>query len=172
MKTQVAIIGAGPSGLMLGHLLRQAGIDAIIVERQSREHVEGRIRAGVLEETITNILDRLGINARMHAEGLLHSGVNLADGERLIRIELEELTGKAVMVYGQTEVTRDLIDAAPERGLEIIWRADNVRLQDIGSERPYLTFESSGTKRRRNLSGSIPLAGWVFLPTCHPATRN
>ena len=148
MKTQVAIIGAGPSGLMLGHLLRQAGIDAIIVERQSREHVEGRIRAGVLEETITNILDRLGINARMHAEGLLHSGVNLADGERLIRIELEELTGKAVMVYGQTEVTRDLIDAAPERGLEIIWRADNVRLQDIGSERPYLTFESSGTKRR------------------------
>jgi len=148
MKTQVAIIGAGPSGLMLGHLLRQAGIEAVIVERQTREHVEGRIRAGVLEDTTTNILDRLGINARMHAEGLPHDGVNLADGERLIRIGLKELTGKPVMVYGQTEVTRDLIDAAPERDLEIIWQASQVELHDVESESPHLSFESEGEVHR------------------------
>lgn len=80
MKTQVVIIGSGPSGLMLGHLLRQSGIDAVIIERQTREHVEGRIRAGVLEDTTTNIMDQLGINQRLHAEGLPHGGVNLADG--------------------------------------------------------------------------------------------
>jgi p-hydroxybenzoate 3-monooxygenase len=148
MKSQVAIIGAGPSGLMLGHLLRQAGIEAVIVERQTREHVEGRIRAGVLEDTTTNILDRLGINARLHAEGLPHDGVNLADGERLIRIDLKELTGKPVMVYGQTEVTRDLIDAAAERDLKIIWQAGQVELHEIESENPHLSFESEGETHR------------------------
>jgi p-hydroxybenzoate 3-monooxygenase len=148
MKTQVAIVGSGPAGLMLGHLLRQAGIDAVIVERQSREHVEARIRAGVLEDTTTNILDRLGINARMRAEGLPHNGVNLADSERLIRIDIAALTGRPVMVYGQTEVTKDLIEAAPERGLEIIWRAESVQLHDIETEAPYLTF-ASGAKQRR-----------------------
>jgi len=148
MKTQVAIVGSGPAGLMLGHLLRQAGIDAIIVERQSREHVEGRIRAGVLEDTTTHILDRLGINARMRAEGLPHGGVNLADGERLIRIDIAALTGRPVMVYGQTEVTRDLIDAAPARGLQIVWRAESVRLHDIETDAPYLTFHSDGKPQR------------------------
>ena len=128
VRTQVAIVGAGPAGLMLGHLLRQAGIDAMIVERQTRAHVEGRIRAGVLEDTTTNILERLGIDGRMRKEGLPHSGVNLADGQRLIRIDIKRLTGRPVMVYGQTEVTRDLIDAAPARGLEIAWEADEVRL--------------------------------------------
>ena len=148
MKTQVAIIGSGPAGLMLGHLLRQAGIDAVIVERQTREHVEARIRAGVLEDTTTNILDRLGINQRLHAEGLPHAGVNLADGRRLIRIDILGLTGRPVMVYGQTEVTKDLIDAAPERGLEIIWEADGVTLHDLQSDTPYLTFQRNGPEER------------------------
>jgi p-hydroxybenzoate 3-monooxygenase len=143
-RTQVAIVGSGPAGLLLGHLLRQAGIDAIIVERQSREHVESRIRAGVLERTATDLLDRLGIAARLRAQGLVEHGFFLADGARLIRIELEELTGKHVVVYGQTEITRDLIDAAPERGLEIIWQAGAVAIHDISSECPFVTFEKEG----------------------------
>lgn len=148
MKTDVAIIGSGPAGLMLGHLLRMAGIGAVIVERQSREHVEGRIRAGVLEDTTTNILERLEIDARMREEGLPHSGVNLADGERLIRIDIEGLTGRQVMVYGQTEVTKDLIDAAPDRDLEIIWQADSVRLHAIETDAPYITFDKDGASER------------------------
>ena len=148
MRTQVAIVGAGPAGLMLGHLLRQAGIDAMIVERQTRAHVEGRIRAGVLEDTTTNILERLGIDGRMRKEGLPHSGVNLADGQRLIRIDIKRLTGRPVMVYGQTEVTRDLIDAAPARGLEIAWEADEVRLHDTETESPFLTFRRDGKAER------------------------
>lgn len=148
MKTDVAIIGSGPAGLMLGHLLRQAGVDAVIVERQTKEHVAGRIRAGVLEDTTTNVLKRLGIDARMKREGLPHAGFNLADGGRLIRINVEELTGRPVMVYGQTEVTRDLIDAAPDRGLKIIWQAADVALHDIESDQPYVTFEHDGEAER------------------------
>ncbi len=133
---------------MLGHLLRQAGIDCIIVERQSEAHVKGRIRAGVLEDTTTHILGQLGIDARMKSLGLPHGGVNLADGERLIRIDFEKLTGRLVTVYGQTEVTRDLIDAAPERGLDILWQAAEVALHHIDSESPYLTLRLGGEERR------------------------
>ena len=148
MKTQVAIVGSGPAGLMLGHLLRQAGIDVVIVERQSRAHVEGRIRAGVLEDTTTDILERLGLDARMRREGLVHTGVNLADGERLIRIDIQGLTGRSVTVYGQTEVTRDLVDAAADRGLEIIWEAEDVCLFGIESDAPWLTFARDGESFR------------------------
>lgn len=133
---------------MLGHLLRKAGIDAVIVERQSREHVEGRIRAGVLEDTTTKILTQLKIDGRMQREGLPHGGVYLADGERLIHIDIERLTGRPVMVYGQTEVTKDLIDAAPERALEIVWEANAVSLHDIESESPYVTYEKGGEIKR------------------------
>jgi len=147
-STQVAIIGSGPAGLVLGHLLRQAGIDALIVERQSREHVEGRIRAGVLEDTTTGILEKLQIDGRMHEEGLPHGGVNLADGERLIRIDIERLTGRSVMVYGQTEVTKDLIDAAPDRGLDIIWEASDVVLHGVETDSPFLTYMKDGTTGR------------------------
>lgn len=147
-KCDVIIIGSGPAGLMLGHLLHQAGIEAVIVERHTREHVEGRIRAGVLEDTTTHILDRLGINARLHAEGLLQGGVNLADGERLIRIDIQKLTGRSVMVYGQTEVTRDLIDAAPGRGLEILWEAQDVALHEIETKSPSITFIHEGAPAR------------------------
>jgi len=148
MKTDVLIIGSGPAGLMLGHLLRMADINAVVIERQTREHVEGRIRAGVLEDTTTNILQRLNIDGRMRSEGLPHSGVNIVAGERLIRIDIEKLTGRRVTVYGQTEITRDLIGAAAERGLEILWETDSLELHDVLSTAPYATFSESGAARR------------------------
>ena len=148
MKTQVAIIGAGPAGLMLGHLLRQAGIDAVILERQTEAHVLSRIRAGVLESVTTEILDELGLGSRMHAEGLPHDGFCLQDEERRVRIDIRALTGRQVMVYGQTELTRDLIDAAPARGLEILWEATDVALNGIDTDAPWVTFQHAGAQRR------------------------
>ncbi len=148
MKTQVAIIGAGPAGLLLGHLLRAEGIDCVVVERVAGDYVLGRIRAGVLEQVTTGLMTRLGLDARMNAEGLPHDGFNLADGERLIRIDIANLTGKQVMVYGQTELTRDLMEAAPSRGLEVIYDAGDVALHDIESDAPFLTYTKDGTTHR------------------------
>jgi p-hydroxybenzoate 3-monooxygenase len=148
VKTQVAIVGAGPAGLLLGHLLRAAGIDCVIVERQSPGYVLGRIRAGVLERGTVELMQRLGLDARMNAEGLLHDGFNLANGKNLIRINLAELTGHRVMVYGQTEITRDLMDAAGARRLEIIYEADDVALHDIETEAPYLSYLKDGAEHR------------------------
>ena len=148
MKTEVAIVGAGPAGLLLGHLLRQVGIGVVIVERQSADHVLSRIRAGVLERVTTELMDRLGVAGRMHREGLAHDGFNLADGERLIRIDIAALTGRQVIVYGQTELTRDLMEAAPERGLDILYEASDVALHDIESEAPFLTFRKDGVEQR------------------------
>jgi p-hydroxybenzoate 3-monooxygenase len=143
VKTQVAIIGSGPAGLLLGHLLRAEGIDCVIVERTSQARVLERIRAGVLERTTTDLLHRLGIDDRLNREGMLEEGFALADGERLIRIDTFELTGKHVTVYGQTEVTKDLIEAAPARGLEIVWDAADVALHDVDSDTPYVTWGDS-----------------------------
>ena len=121
MKTQVAIVGAGPAGLMLGHLLRAEGIECIVIERQSPDYVLSRIRAGVLEQVTVGVMERLGLDARLKREGLVEDGFSLADGERLIRIDVAALTGKTVVVYGQTEIQRDLMDAAPERGLDVVY---------------------------------------------------
>ncbi len=148
MNTQVAIIGSGPAGLMLGHCLHQAGIETIIVERHSREYVEGRIRAGVLENVTIELLDGLGISERLHSEGLVHHGVNLADGERLIRIDLGALTDRTVVVYGQTEITRDLIDAAQTRGLPIVWEAEDVRVEGIETQAPSVCYTRHGREER------------------------
>ena len=148
MKTQVVIIGAGPAGLLLGHLLRADGVECVIVERANPNYVLGRIRAGVLERTTTDLLHCLGINKRLNEEGLLEEGFCLADGERLIRIDTYGLTGKHVTVYGQTEVTRDLMDAAPARGLEIIYDAGDVTLHDIEDETPHVSFTKDGREQR------------------------
>lgn len=148
MKTQVCIIGAGPAGLMLGHLLRAEGVDCVVLERQSPDYVLSRIRAGVLEQITVSLMERLGLDARLKAEGLVENGFNLADGERLIRIDIKELTGKNVVVYGQTEVTRDLMDAAPSRGLELIYEAGDVALHDVESDAPYVTYTKDGVEQR------------------------
>lgn len=148
MKTQVAIIGSGPSGLLLGHLLRQAGVDCIIVERQSRNYVLGRIRAGVLETVTTDLMTKLGVDARMKQEGLIEHGFNLASDDQLIRIDITALTGRHVTVYGQTELTRDLMDAAEERGLNVIYEAGDVTLHDVDSAAPAVTFTKDGKAHR------------------------
>ena len=148
MKTQVAIIGAGPSGLLLGHLLRAAGVDCIILERQNRHYVESRIRAGVLETVTTDLLHRLGIDAGLNAHGMMEEGFNLADDGHVIRIDITRLTGRHVVVYGQTEVTRDLIAAAPERGLEIVFEAEQVAIHDPESSAPSVTYRKDGVDHR------------------------
>lgn len=148
MKTQVAIIGAGPAGLLLGHLLKAEGIDCVVIERQQPDYILGRIRAGVLEQITVGLMERLGLDARLKAEGLIEEGFNLADGERLIRIDVTKFTGKTVTVYGQTEITKDLMDAAPERGLEVIYGAEDVALRDIESDAPSVTFRKDGAEHR------------------------
>lgn len=147
-KTQVAIIGSGPAGLLLGHLLRAEGIDCVIIERQARDYVESRIRAGVLETVTTDLLKRLGIDAGLNEQGMMEEGFNLADGERLIRIDITRLTGKHVVVYGQTEVTRDLIAAAPERGLDIVFEAKDAAIHDADSDAPHVTYTKNGVSHR------------------------
>ncbi|CUB06336.1 4-hydroxybenzoate 3-monooxygenase [Marinomonas fungiae] len=149
MKTQVAIIGAGPSGLLLGQLLAKQGIDNVIVERVSGEYVLGRIRAGVLEQGMVDLLREAGVSERMDREGEVHTGVELAFNDKRVRIALDELTGgDTVMVYGQTEVTRDLMDARKEAGLTTVYEASNVQLHDVKTDAPYVTFEKDGEQVR------------------------
>ena len=140
MRTQVAIIGAGPSGLLLGALLHKAGIDHVIVERQSPDYVLGRIRAGVLEQVAVDLLDEAGVGERMHREGLPHDGFSLAFDGGHHRVDLHALTGKRVMVYGQTEVTRDLMDARTSAGLTTVYSAENVAIQGFDGSRPTLSY--------------------------------
>lgn len=149
MKTQVAIIGAGPSGLLLGQLLQRQGIDNIILERKSGEYVLSRIRAGVLEQGMVDLLREAGIGKRMDEEGEVHDGVELALDNRRVRVDLAGLTGgKTVMVYGQTEVTRDLMEAREATGGTTLYEADNVQPHDLETDRPYVTFERDGEPHR------------------------
>lgn len=148
MKTSVVIVGAGPAGLLLGHLLRAAEVDCVVVERQSGPYVLGRIRAGVLEAVTTDLMEKLGLDRRLRAEGLVEEGFNLATADHLIRIDIKALTGKHVTVYGQTEVTRDLMDAAVERDLTILYDAKDVALHDIDGDAPFVTFTKDGAPAR------------------------
>lgn len=149
MKTQVGIIGGGPAGLLLSQILHLRGIESVILERQSRDYVLGRIRAGVLEQGLTEMLRDAQVGARMDREGQIHGGFHLAFGGRMERIDLEGLTGgKTVMVYGQTEVTRDLYAARDAMGGIVIDQAANVIPHDMESGTPYLTFEKDGVSER------------------------
>ncbi len=145
MRTQVAIIGAGPSGLILGQLLSKAGIDAVILEAQTPEYVLGRIRAGVLEQVAVDLLDEAGVGARMHAEGLPHKGFELLISGVRHRIDLHGLTGgKQVMVYGQTELTRDLMNARTAAGLTTVYEAKDVSVHDFDTDRPRVRYMKDG----------------------------
>jgi p-hydroxybenzoate 3-monooxygenase len=144
-RTQVAIVGAGPSGLLLGQLLHRAGIDNVILERQSGDYVLGRVRAGVLEQTTADLLDEAGVGARMHAEGLVHDGFELCFGGARHRIDLAGHTGgRHVIVYGQTEVTRDLMVARAAAGLPTVYEAKDVAPHDFDGAAPSITFTHDG----------------------------
>jgi len=140
MRTQVAIIGAGPAGLLLGQLLHRAGIDNVILESRSQEYVLARVRAGVLESGTVALLERAGVGARCKAEGLVHEGFDLAFGGARHRIDLKRLTGRSVTVYGQTEITKDLVQARAAVGRETVYEARDVTLYDFDSEKPKVRF--------------------------------
>ncbi len=145
IRTQVAIVGAGPAGLLLGQLLHKAGIDAVIVERQSPDYVLGRIRAGVLEQVTMDLLDEAGVGARMHRDGLVHSGFDMLFAGQRHRVDLSALTGgQNVMVYGQTEVTRDLMDARTQAGLSTYYEASEVQVLDFDADQPRVWFQKDG----------------------------
>ena len=144
MRVQVAIVGAGPAGLLLGRLLENHGIDTVIIERRSREYVLGRIRAGVLEQGTVELLDEAGVGRRMHAEGLVHDGIELCfDGDRH-RLDFQELIGRNVMVYGQTEVTHDLMDARDASGAKTIYEAENVSPHGFDGANPKVRYTKDG----------------------------
>jgi p-hydroxybenzoate 3-monooxygenase len=148
-RTQVAIIGAGPSGLLLGQLLHDAGIDNVIFERRSGEYVLSRIRAGVLEQTTVDLLDSAGVGGRMRREGLLHDGIELSFGGERHRIDFRGLTGgKQVMIYGQTEVTHDLMDARRAFGGTTLYEANDVEVHDFASIQPSVTWRQQGALHR------------------------
>ena len=143
-RTKVAIIGAGPSGLMLGRLLDRQGIDNVILERRSAAYVLGRIRAGVLEQGTADLLQEAGVAGRMTAEGLPHTGCELSfDGDTL-RIDFEELVGRHVVVYGQTEVTRDLMEARGTEGGPVVYEAGDVRIHGIETDAPHVNYVHGG----------------------------
>jgi p-hydroxybenzoate 3-monooxygenase len=144
MRTQVAIIGAGPAGLMLGRLLQQAGIDNIILERKSADYVLSRIRAGVLEQGTADLLHKVGIGERVQAEGLPHDGIEMCFDGDLQRIDFTARVGRHVTVYGQTEMTRDLMDARQASGATTIYEAADVALHDIDRDHPRVTWRKDG----------------------------
>jgi len=149
MRVQVAIIGSGPSGLLLGQLLANAGIETVILDRSGRDHILGRVRAGVLEEGTARLLETAGVGARMRAEGLPHDGFSLAFDGRDHRIDLFDLTGgKRVLVYGQTELTRDLIERREIDGRPVVYEAANVTPHNFDGETPRVTYEKDGVTHR------------------------
>ena len=149
MRTQVGIIGGGPAGLLLSQLLHLQGIDSVVLERRSRDYVLGRIRAGVLEQGFAALLRQAQVGERMDREGQVHEGFFIAHGGIKHRIDLTTLTGgKSVIVYGQTELTRDLYEARDRLGGIVVHNADNVRPHDLESARPYLTYEQGGKSAR------------------------
>jgi p-hydroxybenzoate 3-monooxygenase len=144
LRTKVAIIGAGPAGLMLGQLLHSYGIDNVILERHTPDYVLGRIRAGLLEEGTVALLDRVGAGERAHREGLVHKGIDLAFGGERHRVDLHAPTGKTVMIYGQTEVTLDLMNARRAAGLPSLYESEHVTPIDFDTDHPRVSYVKDG----------------------------
>ncbi len=143
MRTQVGIVGAGPAGLMLAHLLHRSGVESVVIESRSREYVEQRIRAGVLEQGTVDLLNETGLGDRMQRQGLVHAGIDLRFGGRSRRIAFDELTGKRVMVYGQHEVVKDLIAARVRDGAQMYFEVSQTAIADLETEKPVVRFNDA-----------------------------
>lgn len=148
MKTQVVIIGGGPSGLLLSQLLHTRGIDSIVLERKTKDYVLSRIRAGVLERGLVSLMEQAGCAERMHAEGFTHDGTLISYGDELFRVDFARHTGSHVMVYGQTEVTRDLYAAREAVGGQIEYTTENVVIHDATTDAPYVEYTVNDERRR------------------------
>lgn len=148
MRTQVVIIGGGPSGLLLGQLLHLKGIDAIVLERKTRAYVLGRIRAGILEVGFVNLMREAGVGKRMDAEGFIHDGTVIAYGNTQINIDFTKHTGTPVMVYGQTELTRDLYDAREDVGAKTVFNVEGVEIHGADTDAPYVTYNTADGAQR------------------------
>lgn len=148
MRTQVVIVGGGPSGLLLGQLLHHAGIETVVLERKSRAYVLGRIRAGVLERGLVGLMEQAGVAARMKAEGFVHDGTLIAYDGDMFRIDFSQHTDATVMVYGQTEVTRDLYDARDATGGDTRFEVADVAIHGADTDTPYVTYNSGGQTQR------------------------
>ncbi|HEV8165988.1 MAG TPA: FAD-dependent monooxygenase, partial [Actinomycetota bacterium] len=168
MRTQVGIVGAGPAGLVLAHLLARAGIDSVVLENQSREYIEHRVRAGVLEQTTVDLLHEIGLAERLDRQGMVHHGLELRFGGRGHRIPLSELTGgRAITVYGQQEVVKDLVQARLDGGGELLFEVDDVRLHDLDTDRPAIRFRHGG--RAEELHCDVVAGCDGFHGVCRPS---
>jgi p-hydroxybenzoate 3-monooxygenase len=167
-RTQVAIVGAGPAGLILAALLHEAGVDAVVLEARTREYVEARVRAGVLEQGTVDLLARAGADARLRREGIVHGGIYLQfDGERH-HVPMSELTGgRSIVVYGQTEVVKDLISLRLEQGLPLLFEVADVEVHDFEGDAPFVTFEHDGAAQRLDCDVIAGCDG--FHGVCRPA---
>jgi p-hydroxybenzoate 3-monooxygenase len=170
-RTQVGIVGAGPAGLVLGHLLHLQGIETVIVEARDREYVEGRVRAGVLEQGTVDLLTEIGVGERLKREGMRHDGVELRFGGEGHRIPFDELTGgRAITIYGQQEVVKDLIAARLDTGAPLLFEAEDVRPVDIETEQPSLRFRHGGEERELRCDVIAGCDG--FHGVCRPAVPD
>ncbi len=166
-RTQVGIVGAGPAGLTLAQLLHREGIDSVVIENRSREYVEARIRAGVLEQGVTDLLVEAGVGDRLQRDGIVHHGIELQfDGERH-RIPFDELTGKSIVIYGQTEVVKDLIEARLATGRPLLFEVDDVEVHDPDTELPRLSFDHDGA--RHELECDVIAGCDGFHGVCRPS---
>ncbi|MBW4985431.1 4-hydroxybenzoate 3-monooxygenase [Mameliella sp. CS4] len=148
MRTQVCIIGGGPSGLLLSQLLHKKGIDSVVLERKTKDYVLGRIRAGILETGMVDLMHEAGVGERMDRECFVHDGTIISYGEEQFGINFKELTGSHVVVYGQTEVTRDLYEAREKADGKIVFNVENVQIKDADGDAPYVTYEVDGAEAR------------------------
>ncbi len=148
MKTQVVIIGGGPSGLLLSQLLHRSGIESIVLERKTRDYVLARIRAGILETGFVNLMREAGVSERMDRECIVHEGIVISHAEEQFSINFKQLTGSHVVVYGQTEVTRDLYDAREATGGQVIFNVEHVQVHDADGENPAVSYQLDGRTHR------------------------
>jgi p-hydroxybenzoate 3-monooxygenase len=170
-RTQVGIVGAGPAGLVLSHLLARRGIESVVLESRSREYVEKRVRAGVLEQGTVDLLNELGLGGRMQREGLVHHGIELRYDGAGHRIGFEDLAGgRAITIYGQQEVVKDLIGARLDSGAPLLFEVEDVELDDLETERPVIRFAQEGESRELRCDAVAGCDG--FHGVCRPSVPD